>query len=76
MEVQLHPGDIIFFYTDGLTDAIFPKTQPHDINELISLLVEKFDGGYQLARFHSEIEGLIKDKEPEDDTSLLVVQLK
>lgn len=76
MEVQIYPGDVIFFYTDGLTDAIFPKKQPYENNELISLLVEKFDGGYQLEKFHSEIEDLIKDKELEDDTSLLVVKLK
>ena len=76
MEVQLHPGDTIFFYTDGLTEAVFPKSQPNDINALISLWGAEFDGGCQLERFHSEIEGLLKDKELEDDTSLLVVKLK
>ena len=76
MEVQIYPGDTLFFYTDGLTNAIFPKNQPYETQELLSFLVEKSDGAYQLKNFHSEIERLIKDKELEDDTSLLVVKLK
>jgi len=76
MEVRLHPGDMIFFYTDGLTDAISHKSQSFEINQLVSLWGEKSDADYLLEGFHSIIEGVIKEKELGDDTSLLIVKLK
>jgi serine phosphatase RsbU (regulator of sigma subunit)/uncharacterized protein YigA (DUF484 family) len=76
MEIELGPGDSIFFYTDGLTEALARRGQPCDLRRFIHLLGEKVRAGHSMESLLPEIGGLTESEELEDDTSLLVMRIK
>lgn len=75
MEIDLKPGDVILFYTDGLTDALAEAGQPSDLAHFLSHLMKHPQEAPLAERILAEVSSLALGKEAEDDVSLLVVAL-
>jgi serine phosphatase RsbU (regulator of sigma subunit)/anti-sigma regulatory factor (Ser/Thr protein kinase) len=75
-ELELVPGDIVLFYTDGVTDAHAPQRQiSHE--QLVAALAEC--AGQSPAEVATHIEGLAVggiEGPPRDDIAILVVALE
>ncbi|MBN1103881.1 MAG: DUF484 family protein [Deltaproteobacteria bacterium] len=72
MEIPLERGDVILFYTDGLTETLFSKAGPSALERFVTEL-GRVGGPSTLAEtLCSEVARLAEDKETEDDLSLLV----
>jgi serine phosphatase RsbU (regulator of sigma subunit) len=72
--VDLHPGDTLVFYTDGLTDA--PADQAVSVEELTSLL--EHQGGQPIEQLADSIRAVKRHRRPlgsGDDTALLIIRL-
>jgi sigma-B regulation protein RsbU (phosphoserine phosphatase) len=77
-QVQLHPGDILLLYTDGITEATNPDKEMFGEDRLCSLLK-----AYHTLPPHQIIEALFKklrsfagDQVLTDDISLVVMKLE
>ena len=71
--VDLHPGDTLVFYTDGLTDA--PAEQAVSIDELAALV--EAEGDQSIERLADNIRVLKRSRRPQgsgDDTALLILR--
>ena len=71
--IDVHPGDTLVFYTDGLTDA--PADQAVSVEELTALL--EADGDQPIEHFADSIRALKRRRRPlgsGDDTALLIVR--
>jgi serine phosphatase RsbU (regulator of sigma subunit) len=71
--IDLHPGDTLVFYTDGLTDA--PAHQAVSVEELITLL--ELQGDEPIERLADSIRALKRHRRPlgsGDDTALLIIR--
>jgi serine phosphatase RsbU (regulator of sigma subunit) len=75
-EVRLEPGEVLFAYTDGLTDTVNPEGEYFDIEELIPLFV----GDNCLSAELDQVQGRLKEYSSGttqiDDITLLVVRRK
>lgn len=72
--VDLHAGDLVVFYTDGLTDA--PADQAVSVEELSSVL--EVGGDQPIEQLADSIRVLKRRRRPlgsGDDTALLIVRL-
>ena len=71
--IDLHPGDTLVFYTDGLTDA--PAHQAVSVEELTNLL--ELQGDQPIEQLADSIRALKRHRRPlgsGDDTALLIVR--
>ena len=72
--IDLHPGDTLVLYTDGLTDA--PADQAVSVEELTALL--EADGDQPIEQLADSIRVLKRHRRPlgsGDDTALLIIRL-
>ncbi|WP_416336913.1 PP2C family protein-serine/threonine phosphatase [Crocosphaera sp. UHCC 0190] len=79
--VQLTPGDIILYYTDGFTDAVNQKGQRFDEENLIRVFEEgcqKYEHPQNILEYlFKEIEAFIgSGNNNSDDMTLVVMQIK
>ncbi|MCG6894286.1 MAG: PP2C family protein-serine/threonine phosphatase [Desulfobacteraceae bacterium] len=73
--VTLEPGDILFAYTDGVTEARSPEDRMFTRDRLYSLLEPpKEDAEALLTHVRRELLGFIGDAPQEDDITVLAVQ--
>ena len=75
-EFHLDPGDTLFVYTDGVTDANNPQKERFDIERMLEALNIKPDGTPK--EINDNVRGAINqfmDTEPQfDDTTMMVVR--
>ena len=74
-ELELGSGDMLFFFTDGLIDALFGVGQFQKLSEHLSSLSRKFGRNRIMERLFVNIDECIQDKELEDDISVMVVKM-
>ncbi|MBN2123924.1 MAG: SpoIIE family protein phosphatase [Deltaproteobacteria bacterium] len=75
-EFNLASGDMIFFYTDGLLDAVPGGEDPEVRKRFILRLAGAAGGGNTWEGLRSEMDGLLGGRDLEDDTSLVIATLK
>ena len=73
-EFILDPGDTLFVYTDGVTDAINPESESFGIDRAIDALNVKPDGTPKEINdsVRSIIDEFRRDEPPFDDTTMVV----
>ncbi len=77
-ELELHPGDRLFLYTDGVTEAHNPEKQLFGDDRLLSVLNDcsEDDGELVLSRVLDNVNQFA-DKEPQfDDITMMVLTIK
>ncbi len=72
-EVQLHPGDLFFAFTDGAPDALNAAGDPFGHEHLISLLHADTSAGTLLSDLNGTLDRYTTGTEPFDDITLLIV---
>ena len=80
-ERQLQPEDLLFFYTDGLTDATNADREMFDIERVKETLRQSVDNDLADAaayvrRMADEVAAFVKDAPQADDLTLLAVGMK
>ena len=73
-EVELDPGDLVFAYTDGLTDAENPAGETLSIEKLISLLTQEQDLPSLLDLILGRVEAHAEGAKQYDDIAILAVR--
>jgi len=73
--VQCTPGDVLFFYTDGVTEALLGKGEPGGLDEVVSKLEPGLSAEEIAQRLRSELEKIKEAGGLEDDVTLLTVAL-
>ncbi len=75
--VQLKPGDIIIFYTDGIVEAINSKKEQFGLERLKDIVSEKrFSEAKQIAKeIHRQVNIFSGDTEQFDDFTLMVLKI-
>jgi sigma-B regulation protein RsbU (phosphoserine phosphatase) len=76
-EIDLHPGDRVVFYTDGITDRLAPDLSLYDQERLIATLAGLVgrDPAAIIDHVVADLDAFARGREPEDDQTLLVVGL-
>lgn len=72
--VQLRPGDTLFLYTDGVTEAMDPSGELYGVERLRSVLAasrEEFIPAVELA-----LKNFAAGIQPTDDTTMLTMEIK
>ena len=72
-ELQLHPGDRLFVYTDGVPEATDADSQLFGTNRMLSALNEKdaADPKEVVQVVHEAVDRFVKDAEQFDDMTML-----
>ena len=74
---QLHPGDTLVLYTDGITEARSPSGELFDVHRLDGTLASHCGGPEQLVdQILATIEHFANGRPPADDRTLLVAQVR
>lgn len=76
-EVELRPGDLIFLYTDGITDELAPDDEPFGEINLIAKLKQVYDADLDdiLRRVHEAVMDHTGGQ-PQDDLTALAIRLE
>jgi sigma-B regulation protein RsbU (phosphoserine phosphatase) len=76
VEVQLEPGDVLVFYTDGLTEAENIKGEPYGEDRLVEVvtLAANSTAAEILQRIIASVVKFMGNAPPFDDTTLVVVR--
>ena len=72
-ELQLHPGDRLFVYTDGVPEATDADSQLFGTDRMLSALNEKdaADPKEVVQVVHEAVDRFVKDAEQFDDMTML-----
>ena len=75
-ELQLQPGDIVFQYTDGVTEATDAQKQLFGTDRMLQALNkdQEQDPAAILQNVTDEIEAFVKDEQQFDDTTMLCLR--
>jgi serine phosphatase RsbU (regulator of sigma subunit) len=73
--VQWAPGDVLFFYTDGVTEALLGKGVTGGLDEVVLKLEPGLSADEMAERLRSELEQIKEARGLEDDATLLTVAL-
>jgi sigma-B regulation protein RsbU (phosphoserine phosphatase) len=73
---QLNPGDSLFLYTDGITEAFDAKEQPFGDERLEDSLVELYhdDAKTIIEGVYADLGDFIGDTTQSDDITMVVVK--
>ena len=74
-QVEWNPGDVLFFYTDGVTEALLGKGETGGLDEVVLKLEPGLSADEISQRLRSEIEKIKEARGLEDDVTLLTVAL-
>jgi len=76
-EVTLSPGDTLYLYTDGVTEAMDPKYQLYSKQRLLDALNKNRECGLKelLARVKHEIDVFANGAEQADDITMLALKI-
>jgi sigma-B regulation protein RsbU (phosphoserine phosphatase) len=74
--VQLQPGDALFFYTDGVTEALSPEREFYSADRLRTLLGKLHAGSAdEINRaVVQDVRAFTADREQSDDISVLTLR--
>lgn len=74
--LQMGPGDVVLFYTDGLSEAADPHDRFFGERRLRTLLREMANEhpSTQLARLRKEIAAFTRGREPSDDLTAILLK--
>jgi sigma-B regulation protein RsbU (phosphoserine phosphatase) len=74
-QVQFQPGDMLLGFTDGVTEALSPEGEFFTQKQLISILEQPADSGFDLVeRIKTGVIHHIQSVAPSDDVTLLAVR--
>ena len=75
-ELQLHPGDTLFLYTDGLPEATNQELEAFGIDRMIQALNHSPDLSPQslIVSMRLAVEGFVRGAEQFDDLTMLCIQ--
>jgi sigma-B regulation protein RsbU (phosphoserine phosphatase) len=73
--LQWNPGDVLFFYTDGVTEALLGKGDPGGLEEVVLKLGPGLSPAEISHTLRSELEKIRETRGLEDDVTLLTVSL-
>jgi sigma-B regulation protein RsbU (phosphoserine phosphatase) len=78
MRQELKPGDRVLFYTDGVTERHDPNDDMYDMPRLIESLERCADQtpDEQIASIVRDLEAFGRDREPDDDQTLLLIAVE
>ncbi len=74
-QLQWKPGDVLFFYTDGVTEALLGKGASGGLEEILLKLERGLSAEDLSQRLRSELEKIKEAGGLEDDVTLLTVSL-
>ncbi len=74
-QVPLNPGDVLFFYTDGVTEALLGKGASGGLDKYVLKLEPGLSADELSQKLRSEIEKIKKAHGLDDDVTLLTVAL-
>ena len=74
-QVEWNPGDVLFFYTDGVTEALLGKGETGGLDEVVLKLEPGLSADEISQKLRSEIEKIKEARGLEDDVTLLTVAL-
>ena len=72
--IQLEPGDTLYLYTDGVTDANNPSKERFDTDRMVDALNINPNGTVKEINdnVHNAIHDFMQDEPPFDDTTMMV----
>ena len=74
-QVQIEPGEILFGYTDGVTEAVGPNGDFFTRKRLLSILEQNASSAPEMvAHIKSSVSAHVHNSPPSDDITLLAVQ--
>jgi len=74
-EIQLEPGDTLFLYTDGVTEAFDPDRQLFGEDRMLQALREAPQGSKEMAeRVLEAVRGFTRGEPQSDDIALLAIR--
>ena len=74
-QVEWNPGDVLFFYTDGVTEALLGKGETGGLEEVVLKLEPGLSADEISQKLRWEIEKIKEARGLEDDVTLLTVAL-
>jgi serine phosphatase RsbU (regulator of sigma subunit) len=74
-QVEWNPGDVLFFYTDGVTEALLGKGETGGLDEVVLKLEPGLSADEISQKLRSELERIKEARGLEDDVTLLTVAL-
>ena len=76
-EVQLRSGDLVVFYTDGITEALNAREEIFGTKRLIALLrrIGKISSAEIIVRLINEVHQFTKSTRQSDDISIIVLRV-
>jgi sigma-B regulation protein RsbU (phosphoserine phosphatase) len=74
--VDIAPGDVLVFYTDGVTEAINPQAQEFGVERLRGIIVSTASAGAQhiLDSIVQTVDEFAQDAPPFDDLTMVVIK--
>ena len=77
-ELELHPGDILFVYTDGVAEATDANDQLYGLERMLDALNRKGNAGSEelLLEVKADIERFEGETEQFDDITMLALNIK
>jgi serine phosphatase RsbU (regulator of sigma subunit) len=75
IEVPLNPGDVLFFYTDGATEAVFGRGTTLGLEEAVLKMEPGLSADEIVGRLRKQLENVKEAAGLEDDVTLLTVSL-
>ena len=77
VERKLDSGDILVFYTDGLTEAMNEINHLYGLPRLISMVLENKDKSTEEIKnaILSDLNGFLNRHEPQDDVTLVLLKM-
>jgi len=76
METQLHPGDLLFLYTDGLVELENPQLELFGYPRIEETLAMEYSSCQELQEnFLQKCESFRKDRLPSDDLTMLFLRV-
>ena len=75
-EIQMHPGDRLFLYTDGIPEATNRFRKQYGMDNLVKALneVKEADPEETLAHVRRSVDDFVKDAEQFDDLTMLCLK--
>jgi serine phosphatase RsbU (regulator of sigma subunit) len=75
IQVKWNPGDVLFFYTDGVTEALFGKGTTLGLEEAVLKLEPGLSADDISTKLRAELEKIKAERGLEDDVTLLTASL-
>ena len=74
--MDISPGDVVVFYTDGVTEAVDPQEHEFGLERLRPVVAAKANSSARevLTSIVKAVDGFAQDAPPFDDLTLVVVK--